>query len=191
MIMGALTTAFLTSINLSSTRRNTRGTPTTRNSSPATSSATRRPAGATNSITGSVDAEYGITLPACRGCSVPSGDTPIVRFEWLDRTSAAGQNYNDIAVYYYVPPASGKSGQSCARRCGTSPDFASTNRSRATSRPSPPRAAIRRLTARVSGTVSLTVSEVQHPTQPYTMTASTRPRRNRLRQRTQPARPLR
>ena len=174
MIMGALTTALLTSINLSSST-----TQHTRDSNDAQLIAgylvrDAQSAGATNSITGSVDAKYGITLASDAGCSVPSGDAPIVRFEWLDRTSAA-QNYDDIAVYYYVPPASGKSGQVVRKTCGTSPDFASTN-TLARNIPAKPTASCDPTPdcPGLPSTVSLTVSEVQHPTQPYTLTASTR-----------------
>jgi len=176
MIMGALTTALVTSINLS-----TSTTQHTKESNDAQLIAAflvrdAQSAGATDAITGSPDPAYGVTLNDDTGCTVPSGDLALVRFEWVDRQSAApGQSYDDIAVYYYVPPISAQSGQVVRQTCGGPPGFAS-NTTLARNIPAQPNATCDP-TANCPGlpaTVSLTVSEVQ-TTQPYTLTASTRP----------------
>ena len=176
MIMGALTAAFITSIKLASDT-----TQHTKESNDAQLIAAflvrdAQAAGATNAITGVPDASYGISLTDVAGCTVPSGDTTVVRFEWLDRQSAAPtQSYKDIAVYYYVPASVGKSGQLVRQTCGGPPNFPS-EMPLAKNIPTPPSATCDP-TPDCSGSpvsVSLTVSEVQ-TTKPYTITASTRP----------------
>ena len=176
LIMGALTVAFLTSIKLASDT-----TQHTKESNDAQLIAAffvrdAEAAGATNPITGSPDPKYGITLNDDTGCSVPSGDAALVRFEWLDRHSAAqGHSYDDIAVYYYVPPTSALSGQIVRQTCDGPAGFAS-NTPLAKNIPTPPSANCNPSTdcPGLPATVSLVVSEVQ-TTKPYTLTASTRP----------------
>jgi len=187
MIMGALTAALVTSINLSaSTAQHTK------ESNDAQLIAAffvrdAQAAGATDAITGSPDPKYGVTLNDDTGCTVPSGDVAVVRFEWLDRQSAAqGLSYDDIAVYYYVPPISARSGQIVRQTCGGSAGFPSDTtlakniptQPNATCNPSdtcpPPATCNPSKDVCLPSTVSLTVSEVQ-TTQPYTITASTRP----------------
>jgi type II secretory pathway pseudopilin PulG len=175
LIMGALTAAFITSIKLASDT-----TQHTKESNDAQLIAAffvrdAQAAGATNAITGSPDGNYGVTLNDATGCTIPSGDSAVVRFEWLDRQSAApGQSYDDIAVYYYVPPAAGKSGQLVRQTCGGPPNFPS-NLALAKNIPTPPSATCDPSDCAGSPTsVSLSVSEVQTTT-PYIITASTRP----------------
>ena len=119
MIMGALTAAFVTSIKLASDT-----TQHTKESNDAQLIAAflvrdAQAAGATNAITGVPDAKYGITLNDATGCAVPSGDTTVVRFEWLDRQSAAPTTKHETSRSTTTsrrPERSwGSPGSSCAR----------------------------------------------------------------------------